>query len=118
MSPKLIPSIARLVLYLALASVIATFYKALSPLFMADGLDPSWREAMLFARSLHLGFGDQIVFTTGQLSHVYELTFSSNLYHEKIASILLITLFYTLFIVKLANESKMSFLHASPRFRF
>jgi hypothetical protein len=106
MSSKLIPSIARLVLYLALASVITGFYKTLSPLFIADGLDPSWREAMLFARSLHLGFGDQIVFTTGPLSHVYELTFSSKLYHEKILSILLMTLFYTLFFVKLANESK------------
>jgi hypothetical protein len=106
MSPKLIPSIARLVLYLALASVIATFYKALSPSFIADGLDPSWRAALLFARSLHLSFGDQIIFTTGPLSHAYEMTFSSNFHHEKVLSILLITLFYTLFIVKLANESR------------
>jgi len=85
---------------------------------MADGLDPSWREAILFARSLHLGFGDQIVFTTGPLSHVYELTFSSNLYHEKIASILLITLFYTLFIMKLAMKAKNVLLACIAALRF
>jgi hypothetical protein len=106
MSPKLIPSIARLVLYLALASVILTFYKALTPSFISDGLDASWRAAMLFARSLHLGFGDQIVFTMGPLSHVYQSTFSSNLHSEKILSILLMTLFYALFMVQVANESK------------
>jgi hypothetical protein len=106
MSPKLIPSIARLVLYLALASVILTFYKALSPSFMVDSLDASWAAAMLFARSLHLAFGDQIVFTTGPFSHAYVSTFASNLYHEKVLSILLITSFYTLFLVTAVNESK------------
>lgn len=64
---------------------------------------------MLFARSLNLGYGDQVVFTTGPLSHVYDLTFSRNLYHEKFFSILLITLFYTLFIAKVAHENKNVF---------
>jgi hypothetical protein len=109
MSPKLMPSIARFIFYLALASVIVTFYRALTPSFIADGLDPSWRAAMLFVRSLNLGYGDQVVFTTGPLSHVYDLTFSKALYHEKILSILLIALFYTLFIAKIAHENRNVF---------
>ena len=48
-------------------------------------------------------------FTTGPLSHVYDLTFSKALYHEKILSILLIALFYTLFIAKIAHENRNVF---------
>jgi hypothetical protein len=98
-------SATRLVLYLILTSVIATFFFTMSPAFIQDGLDPSWRAALLQARHLDLGFGNQIVFAGGPLSHVYTKGFSNSLFHELLFSTVLFTAFYLAFLINAVTRS-------------
>src|SRR6267154_4444362 len=102
-------STARLVLYFILTCVIVTFFFAMTPVFIQDGLDPSWRAALLQARYLNLGFGNQIVFAGGPLSHVYTKGFSSSLFHEQLFSTVLFTIFYLGFLINSVTRSGTAF---------
>src|SRR5476649_812429 len=102
-------SATRLVLYFILTAVIATFFFTMSPSFIQDGLDPSWRAALLQARYLDLGFGNQIVFAGGPLSHVYTKVFSSSLFHEQLLSTVLFTVFYLAFLINAVTRSGTAF---------
>jgi hypothetical protein len=105
----IVRSTARLVLYFILTSVILTFFFTMSPAVIHDGLDPSWRAALLQARHLDLGFGNQIVFAGGPLSHVYSKGFSSSLFAEQLASTVLFTVFYLAFLIDAIRRSGNSF---------
>src|SRR5436305_3784605 len=102
-------SLPRLALYFVLASVIITYFLTLTPTFVGDDLDSSWRAALLQARYLGLGFGNQVVFTGGPLSHVYTRTFTSSLFHEQILSIFLFSAFYMLFFIDAVTRSNKLF---------
>jgi hypothetical protein len=106
MPTSMLPLAVRIIAYLFLASVILTSFKLLSPFFMTEGLDPSWRAALLQVRLLGLGFGNQVVFTGGPLSHVYTQTFSSQLFYENILSTALFAIFYALFVINAASRSE------------
>src|SRR5690242_13786789 len=82
---------ARLAFYFILTSIITTFFMMMSPTFIQEGMDPSWREALLHARYVDLGFGNQIVYSGGPLSIVYTRVFSSSFFHERLLSLLLFT---------------------------
>jgi hypothetical protein len=107
-----------MIIYFVLASVILTCFNVLSPSFVTDGLDPSWRAALLQARLLGLGFGNQVVFTGGPLSHVYTQTFSSQLFYENILATVLFAAFYTLFVINAASRSKSMLAAAIGAFPF
>jgi hypothetical protein len=109
MSISTLPLAVRIIIYSALASVILTSFKLLSPLFVTEGLDPSWKAALLHARLLDLGFGNQVVFTGGPFSHVYTQTFSSQLFHENMLATALFAMFYTLFVINAARRSESIF---------
>lgn len=92
-----------------LGSLVITYFLILTPTFVGDDLDSSWRAALLQARYLGLGFGNQIVFTGGPLSHVYTRTFTSSLFHEQILSIFLFSGFYMLFFADAVGRSNKLF---------
>jgi hypothetical protein len=98
-------SAARLVFCLVLTSVIVTFFLVMSPIFIQEGMDPSWREALVHARSVNLGFGNQIVYSGGPLSIAYTRIFSSSLFYEQLLSTLLFSFFYLAFLINAAGRS-------------
>jgi hypothetical protein len=91
------------------AGVIVTWFFVMTPQFIGDGLDASWQAALLQARYLDLGFGNQIIFSGGPLSHVYSRTFSSSLFHERFLAALVFSAFYVTFFANAAARNKNIF---------
>lgn len=102
-------SAVRIVIFLVLTGAIVTCFLAMTPRFIEDGLDPSWRAALLQARYLDLGFGNQIIFSGGPLSHVYTRTFSGSFFHEQILAVLLFAVFYVTFFINAVARTNNSF---------
>jgi hypothetical protein len=95
----------RLVIYSILSSVVLTYFLVLTPIFNGDDLDSSWKAALLEARYLELGFGNEVNFTLGPLSHIYSRSFTSSLFYEQIFSAVFFSIFYLLFFINAAARS-------------
>lgn len=106
---RFVRSVVRLILYFVFAGTIVTWFFVMTPQFIGDGLDASWRAALLQARYLDIGFGDQIIFSGGPLSHVYTRIFSSSLFHEKLLGVLTFSAFYITFFANAAARNKNVF---------
>src|SRR4051812_37798218 len=90
--------IFRFAVFATILLLLLSFFSPLQLQFAQEGLDPSWRLALVEARKQGLQFGSQVIFTGGPLSHVYSHIYDKSLTLEKfIASAMFISFFAVIF---------------------
>jgi hypothetical protein len=90
--------IFRFAVFAIILLLLLSFFTPLQLHFAQEGLDPSWRLALVEARKQGLHFGSQVIFTGGPLSHVYSHIYDKSLTHEKfIAAAIFISFFAVIF---------------------
>ena len=90
--------IFRFAVFATILFLLLSFFTPLQLQFAQEGLDPSWRLALVEARKQGLQFGSQVIFTGGPLSHVYSHIYDKSLTLEKfVAAAIFISFFAVIF---------------------